>query len=77
MRGEASEQIQISLNMILMYNKSHKSGVGEMLKKYKLAKNEVVIGLVGKYVELPDAYISVVESLNHGGIYNNAKVKIK
>ena len=36
MRGEASEQIQISLNMILMYNKSHKSGVGEMLKKYKL-----------------------------------------
>ena len=26
MRGEASEQIQISLNMILMYNKSHKLG---------------------------------------------------
>ena len=49
----------------------------DMLKIYNIAKNEVVIGLVGKYVELQDAYISVVESLNHGGIYNNAKVTIK
>jgi len=32
---------------------------------------------VGKYVELHDAYLSVVESLNHGGIYNDAEVKIK
>ncbi len=48
----------------------------EMLRKYKLAKKEVVIGLVGKYVDLVDAYLSVVESLNHGGVYNDAKVKI-
>lgn len=38
---------------------------------------EVTIALVGKYVELHDAYISVVESLNHGGYANNASVKIK
>lgn len=48
-----------------------------MLKKQKLAKKEVVIGLVGKYVELLDAYLSVVEALNHAGIFNDAKVKIK
>ncbi|MCY1714558.1 CTP synthase [Caproiciproducens galactitolivorans] len=37
----------------------------------------VTIGLVGKYVELHDAYLSVAEALTHGGIGNNVKVKIK
>ena len=36
----------------------------------------VRIALVGKYVELHDAYISVVESLKHAGYKHNAKVKI-
>ena len=49
----------------------------EMLNRQKAAKKEVIIGLVGKYVKLLDAYISVVEALNHGGIYNDARVKIK
>lgn len=49
----------------------------EMLQKQDNAKKEVVIGLVGKYVELLDAYLSVVEALNHAGIHNNSKVKIK
>ena len=39
-------------------------------------KENVRIALVGKYVELHDAYISVVESLKHAGYKNNAKVKI-
>ena len=39
-------------------------------------KNEVRIALVGKYVELHDAYISVVESLKHAGYKHNSKVKI-
>ena len=39
-------------------------------------KEDVRIALVGKYVELHDAYISVVESLKHAGYKNNAKVKI-
>ena len=39
-------------------------------------KDEVRIALVGKYVELHDAYISVVESLKHAGYKHNAKVKI-
>ena len=39
-------------------------------------KDEVRIALVGKYVELHDAYISVVESLKHAGYKHNSKVKI-
>jgi len=39
--------------------------------------NEVVIGMVGKYIELPDAYKSVNEALKHGGLKNAASVKIK
>jgi CTP synthase len=38
---------------------------------------EVTIGLVGKYVDLPDAYLSVVESLRHGGLANDAAVTIR
>lgn len=39
--------------------------------------SEVVIGIVGKYTELPDAYKSVNEALKHGGLKNAASVKIK
>jgi CTP synthase len=37
----------------------------------------VRVGLVGKYVDLPDAYLSVTEALRAGGFANNAKVEIK
>ena len=39
-------------------------------------KENVKIALVGKYVELHDAYISVVESLKHAGYKNNSKITI-
>jgi CTP synthase len=38
---------------------------------------EVTIGMVGKYVELPDAYKSVIEALKHGGLKNRVTVNIK
>ena len=38
---------------------------------------EVNIALVGKYVSLPDAYLSVVEALKHAGFHFGKKVKIK
>src|SRR5699024_9102002 len=37
----------------------------------------VTVGLVGKYVELPDAYLSVTEALRHGGIAHDARVEIR
>ena len=38
---------------------------------------EVTVALVGKYIQLHDAYISVVEALKHGGIYSHTTVNIK
>ncbi len=40
------------------------------------ADRTVKIALVGKYVALRDAYLSVVEALNHGGIYHQTKVEV-
>lgn len=48
----------------------------EMVNRQKNAHKEVTIGLVGKYVALPDAYLSVAEALRHGGIPNDVKVEI-
>ena len=49
----------------------------EMINRQKAAKKNVTIGLVGKYVALPDAYLSVAEALRHGGIVNDANVNIE
>ncbi|SHM15220.1 CTP synthase [Caldanaerovirga acetigignens] len=48
-----------------------------MVEKVKNPSNKVTIALVGKYVELHDAYLSVAEALCHGGIANDARVDIK
>lgn len=48
-----------------------------MIDNWKHPKKEVTIALVGKYIQLHDAYISVVEALKHGGVYNRADVTIK
>lgn len=48
-----------------------------MVDNIKNLSKRVTIGIVGKYVELHDAYISVVEALNHGGYVNDASVNIK
>lgn len=49
----------------------------DMVKQIKSARKKVTIGLVGKYVVLPDAYLSVAEALRHGGIANGANVEIR
>jgi CTP synthase len=48
-----------------------------MLDRLQSATKEVTIGLVGKYVGLHDAYLSVAEALKHGGIENDVRVNIK
>ncbi len=47
------------------------------LSKLKNPKSEVKIGLVGKYVELKDAYKSIAESFIHAGVSNDCKVKLE
>ena len=49
----------------------------EMVDRAKSASKKVTIGLVGKYVVLHDAYLSVAEALRHGGIINGAEVDIQ
>ena len=49
----------------------------ELIGRIKAEKDSVTIGLVGKYVQLHDAYLSVAEALRHAGYFYNAQVKIK
>ncbi|HWZ14850.1 MAG TPA: CTP synthase [Mucilaginibacter sp.] len=49
----------------------------DFLGRLKYPKSEVRIGLVGKYVELPDAYKSIVESFIHAGAKNECKVRVE
>nr|WP_307045120.1 CTP synthase [Agromyces ramosus] len=53
------------------------SGWSELLDVVHDPKHEVTIGLVGKYIDLPDAYLSVTEALRAGGFANDTKVKIE
>ncbi|MDR0436660.1 MAG: CTP synthase, partial [Propionibacteriaceae bacterium] len=48
----------------------------DLLDRVKHPKHEVSIGLVGKYIDLPDAYLSVTEALRAGGFANWAKVNV-
>lgn len=48
-----------------------------MVKRVKSLEHTTEIAIVGKYVALHDAYLSVVESLGHAGIVNNTEVKIR
>ena len=48
-----------------------------MVNRAKNAHKTVTIGLVGKYVVLHDAYLSVAEALRHGGIVNDAQIDIE
>ncbi|PIR24592.1 MAG: CTP synthetase [Deltaproteobacteria bacterium CG_4_10_14_0_2_um_filter_43_8] len=49
----------------------------DLTKKIRTLKDEVVIGIVGKYVHLEDSYKSLNEALYHGGIANGVKVKLQ
>ncbi|MEX1307540.1 MAG: CTP synthase [Eubacteriales bacterium] len=49
----------------------------ELVDKEKALQDEVTVALVGKYTELKDAYLSIVESFNHAGIFNNVSVNIR
>ncbi|MBE4695900.1 CTP synthase [Brevibacterium casei] len=48
-----------------------------VLERVHQPAHEVTIGVVGKYIDLPDAYLSVTEALRHGGFANDAKVRIE
>ena len=47
-----------------------------LVERIEAGRDTVRIGLIGKYVKLPDAYLSVVESLRHAGFHHGAEVDI-
>jgi len=49
----------------------------ELLRRVHHPRQEVTVALVGKYVGLPDAYLSVIEALRSGGFANDAKVHVR
>ena len=53
------------------------TGWSELLDTVHNPKGKVTIGLVGKYIDLPDAYLSVTEALKAGGFANDVAVSIK
>nr|WP_157487748.1 CTP synthase [Leifsonia sp. Root112D2] len=54
-----------------------RSSWDELLQVVHDPKHEVTIGLVGKYIDLPDAYLSVTEALRAGGFAHHTKVHLK
>lgn len=49
----------------------------DLLRRVHRPTHEVIVGLVGKYVDLPDAYLSVTEALRAGGFHNDCRVEIR
>jgi CTP synthase len=48
-----------------------------LVKRADAANTNVKIGLVGKYIQLEDAYLSVIEALGHGGTHNDCKIEVR
>jgi CTP synthase len=48
-----------------------------LIDRFKSIKKEITIAICGKYVSLPDAYKSIIESFVHAGIENDVKVNLK
>lgn len=49
----------------------------DLLRRVHEPRHDVVVALVGKYIDLPDAYLSVTEALRAGGFANSVRVRIK
>lgn len=59
------------------YQENNHDKLLELLEKIDNTKDEITIGVVGKYTKLEDSYKSVIEAIRHGGITNEVKVDIK
>ncbi|MDR2378103.1 MAG: CTP synthase [Bifidobacteriaceae bacterium] len=53
------------------------TGWGQLLERVHRPAHVVTVALVGKYIDLPDAYLSVCEALRAGGFHHNARVDIR
>ena len=75
LQAEGLDQLAIK-HLGLKAGKSDLKQWIDIVEKHKNPTKTIKIALVGKYVELRDAYLSVSEALTHGGIHSDAKVEI-
>ena len=68
---------QVIKRLRIKCNEKDLSDWVEMVDRSKHATCSVTIGIIGKYTELHDAYLSVVEALKHAAIFNSTELKIK
>lgn len=76
MMREKLDVISMKKLNITQFSEPELSKWKEFLDKLKYPKNKVTIGLIGKYIELQDAYKSILESFVHAGAMNECQVQI-
>ena len=76
MMREGLDKIVLKKMNITGYKEAELSKWKEFLDKLKYPKGKVTIGLIGKYLELQDAYKSILESFIHAGAINECQVQI-
>ncbi|HTF29039.1 MAG TPA: CTP synthase, partial [Flavitalea sp.] len=76
MMHEKLDKICLKKLNITQFNEPELTKWKEFLDKLKYPKSRVTIGLIGKYIELQDAYKSILEAFVHAGAVNECKVQI-
>ena len=76
MQEEGLDDVVLKKMKVLRQNAPEMTQWNDFLTRLKNAEEEIHIGLVGKYVELADAYKSIIESLIHAAAYNDRKLKL-
>ena len=77
MKDEKLDEIVLKKLGLPLGNEPDLKNWNEFLERYKNPKKEVKIALIGKYVELRDAYKSIAEAIIHAGASNECKVKVE
>ena len=77
MKDEKLDEIVLKKLGLPLGNEPDLKNWNEFLDRYKNPKKEVKIALIGKYVELRDAYKSIAEAIIHAGATNECRVKVE
>ncbi|ANE50172.1 CTP synthase [Flavisolibacter tropicus] len=76
MMNEKLDQIVLKKLNMTSYHEPELGRWKEFLDKLKYPKSKITIGLIGKYIELQDAYKSILEAFVHAGAINECKVQV-
>tara|TARA_B100000767_G_scaffold56670_1_gene52295 strand:+ start:1836 stop:3455 length:1620 start_codon:yes stop_codon:yes gene_type:complete len=76
MKKEKLDQVVLKKLDLVSSNDTNLERWSDFVNRLKFPKNNIKIGLIGKYVELQDSYKSILESLIHAGSENETKVEV-